>query len=167
MHLARCRTRRSASCDYNPVMPRRIANGLTLLSAVVCAGSAMLVGRSWFRVDMVNVPIRLRAVTVDGQLLLMHGPYLRASYETGHAAWIRPHVDDVWGDLRGVRWLGVGWGTSGVKVLILPFWLLPLLTAIPPVRWWRARRRKGGQGFAIDGADYGSPADGTGAGDAD
>src|SRR5687768_18493537 len=100
-------------------MSKRIANGLTLLSAVVCVGSAMLVGRSVFRIDIVNVPMRLRVAAVDGQLLLMHGPfYPRASHESGPVARIRRDVDDIWGDIRGIRWLGVGYGTSGVKVLI-------------------------------------------------
>jgi hypothetical protein len=33
--------------------------------------------------------------------------------------------------------------------LILPLWLLPLLTAIPPARWWRARRRASWTAFAV------------------
>ena len=67
------------------------------------------------------------------------------------AARLRPAVDNVWRRLRGIRALGVGWNMTGVQDewLILPLWLLPLLTAIPPARWWRARRRASGTGFAV------------------
>ena len=53
-------------------MPKRIANGLTLLSAVVCVGSAMLVGRSFYRYDVDDSFLLRRDVSVrslvDGQL---------------------------------------------------------------------------------------------------
>ena len=154
MLSARCRTRRSASSDYNPVMPKRIANGLTLLSAVMCVGSAMLVGRSWLRADSVYVPIGQAsvgvAITVDGTVMLLHATSFRA-FGFGYAS---ETYDGLWQRLTGIRWLGFGWGSLpvGITVLVLPLWLLPLLTAIPPVRWYRARRREGGRGFAVEGA---------------
>jgi hypothetical protein len=142
-------------------MPKRIANGLTLLSAVVCVGSALLVGRSWFRFDSVIVPIGgenvFWAATCQGQMLLSHFQDPAASLEhISDELPPRDEVDRLWRDLRGVRWAGIGWGSyKGEKVLILPLWLLPLLTAIPPVRWYRARRRAGGRGFAVEGAASG------------
>ncbi|HEV2295479.1 MAG TPA: hypothetical protein VGR35_16640 [Tepidisphaeraceae bacterium] len=62
-----------------------------------------------------------------------------------------------WGGMRGSRWLGIGWGgVSEQKLLILPLWLLPLLTAIAPVRWLLKRRRERGRGFAVEGAGAGA-----------
>ena len=122
-------------------MPKRLANGLTLLSAAVCLGSAMLVGRSMFAEDVMTLySARLEAATINGQIVVKEDRY----------PWAFP--DPV---LSGMEeaWLGIGWGTCARgKYVILPLWLLPLLTAIPPVRWWRARRREGGRGFAVEGA---------------
>jgi hypothetical protein len=141
-------------------MPKRLANGLTLLSAVVCVGSAMLVGRSFFRSDFVRVPVgnenECGAGTSPGQLVIWHDPvpsYLR--YDSADPATTRKDLDEIWPELTGIRWIG-GWGRydfgAGIEdVVILPLWLLPLLTAIAPVRWYRARRREGGRGFAVKG----------------
>jgi hypothetical protein len=163
-------------------MPKRIANGLTLLSAVVCVGSLALLTRSRFRVDGVTIPFNERAAmgayTVDGRLLLWHQrfakpTYARILYSNENAAQLRLGQGEFWREIAKIRWLSIGWyATKRHKFIMLPLWLFPLLTAIPPVRWWRARRREGGRGFAVDGADHGvrahgTRADGTGAGGAD
>jgi hypothetical protein len=36
------------------------------------------------------------------------------------------------------------------KIIVLPLWLLPILTAILPVRWWLIRRRRGGREFPVE-----------------
>src|SRR5688500_18404303 len=68
-------------------------------------------------------------------------------YFSRSAREVRPQLDRLWrSEARGIRPLGLGWGTANsLTYLILPLWLLPLLTAIPPVRWWRARRRVAAQ----------------------
>ncbi|HEV2293203.1 MAG TPA: hypothetical protein VGR35_05065 [Tepidisphaeraceae bacterium] len=137
-------------------MPRRLANGLTLLSAVVCVGSAMLVGRSFWRVDTVTVPVGRTTqgaiAAAEGQLWLI-GVRARTSFsyeELEYTPSLRSEIGSIWGELHGIRWLGSGYGRyGGTTYLILPLWLLPLLTAIPPVWWWRKRRRDGGRGFAV------------------
>ena len=101
------------------------------------------------------------AATVDGQLLLLWAPGPK-SFEFGYdydgesARSFRPGLDQIWAGVRGIRWLAIGWGTSRIglnaTIVILPLWLVPILAAIPPVRWWRARRREGGRGFAVDAA---------------
>ena len=140
-------------------MPKRIANGLTLLSAVVCVGSALLVVRSFFLADSLYVPIGPArccvAVTIDGAVMLLHElSFGGFSHSTGSAAEVRSETSDaIWNGLTGIKRLGIGWGyLIGTQILVLPLWLLPLLTAIPPVRWHRARRREGGRGFAVEGA---------------
>ena len=159
-------------------MPKRLANGLTLLSAVVCVGSAMLVGRSLVVTDAVTLPYwpdrQSTIVLVDGTLVVTHiSRDGRFEYGTGRARVMRRHLVPYRQKAAGIPWMGFGWGRMDrERYLFLPLWLLPLLTAIPPVRWWRARRREGGRGFAVDGADHGvrahgTRADGTGAGDAD
>jgi len=138
-------------------MPKRAANGLTLLSAVVCAGSLLLVGRSFFRCDSLSISAVKETVssvgTIDGQLWLLHGPAYRFTfYSSQPVAAVRAGVSMTWGYLRGFPRLGIGWGSMFEwKYLILPLWLLPVLTAIPPARWWRARRR-GGRGFPVESA---------------
>ena len=141
-------------------MPKRLANGLTLLSAVVCVLSAMLVGRSVFRMDSVFLPLgRERGGSIhvmDGRLFVARFPHgADYDYESRTTAEVRPTLNWVWASRPGIPWLGIGWhgpDTYGYRYLVLPLWLLPLLTAIPPVRWWRARRREGGRGFAVEGA---------------
>ena len=137
-------------------MPKRIANGLTLLSAVVCVGSAMLVGRSLFQADEFFVPLGqeggLWMGTLDGQLMLGSDPSTFNFEHLSFPAWEgRRELDDSWRELTGIRWIGIGWGKLRDRAfLILPLWLVPLLTAIPPVRWWRARRRNVTRGFAVE-----------------
>ena len=146
-------------------MLRRIANALTLLSAVVCVGSAMLVGRSFWRADQVWTTGRVQASigTVDG-LVILSVVYNREAdgvevggFRTHDSAQLRTPSAAMLRRMKGVRWLGVGFTHSPgwpvtITELILPLWLLPLLTAIAPVRWWRVRRREGGRGFAVEGA---------------
>ncbi len=149
-------------------MPKRLANGLTLLSAVVCVASAMLVGRSFYREDQVysyNAQNHVVAQTAYGQLFLRHHHPTFAS-KTPWWSWSvshRPvvskrdlaHLDSLWGNFPGVRWV-ICWGSFGawerVRFVVLPLWLLPLLTAIAPVVWWRKRRREAGRGFPIEQA---------------
>jgi hypothetical protein len=137
-------------------MPRRIRNVLTLASAVLCLGSALLVGRSVFRYEMVVLPlprdIHFGIGVIDVKLMLWHG---RGSGTFVHknvsSASARPGFHLLWQALTGIRWLGVGWGTRAPNAfLILPLWPLPLLTAIAPVRWWRRRSSSyGARGFAV------------------
>ena len=133
-----------------------------LLSAVVCVGSAMLVGRSFFRVDRLTFPVADEsngwAATVSGYVLAVFNdrpPRGAFKYDT-FGVDVFYHVRDWFEDRSGVPWL-VAWDTRGWAVmLVLPLWLLPLLTAIPPVRWYRARRRERGRGFAVEGSAPGA-----------
>jgi hypothetical protein len=135
-------------------MPRRLLHVLTILSAVICVGSLLLVVRSFIRMDTVGFPTGTTSAcgvfSLDGQVNLWHerdddgGSY--AFFHSSKPASVsrRFFSDELWsGDSRitGIRWLGIGWGNvDGSKFLVLPLWLLPLLTAILPVRWWRGRR---------------------------
>ena len=139
-------------------MPKRIANALTLLSAVVCVGSAMVVGRSLFRYDAVVIPMdpdtSLGVGAIDATVIvwlgLGTGRVVRFSLSIGNS---RAGFDTVWQTLTGIRWLGIGWGIYGGHfILILPLWLVPIVTAVAPARWWRARRRGAGRGFPVEGA---------------
>ncbi len=146
-------------------MPRRVANALTLLSAVVCVGSLLLlVGRSFFLADTATVRIATTGAgaavfTGDGHLGLACGPFARnfGHHSRSVSGW-RQAYQATWTGVSGIKWLGIGWvmGPRGA-LLILPLWLLPLLTTIPPVRWWRARRRGVGRGFAVMSAGDASP----------
>ena len=150
-------------------MPKRIANALTLLSAVVCVGSALLVAGSWLWVNAVTIPLEggrsaIGAYAIDGRLHLWHnriglrrfqrlGAYFQFSHQTASAAQLRLGQGQSWREMARVRWLSIGWYiTGGPKMVVLPLWLLPLLTAIAPVRWWRARQRRGGRGFPVESA---------------
>ena len=137
-------------------MPKRVANVLTLLCAVVCVTSALWVVRSRFRVDQAGLTIgqgRLWLTVIDAQVIVAwdSSALLPPSFDSFDAARLRPAADSVWPRMRGIRALGIGWNTTGAmdERLILPLWLLALLTAIPPVRWWRARRRASGAGFEV------------------
>ena len=137
-------------------MRKRIANVLGLLCAVVCVTSALWVVRSCFSSDQAGVSIgqgRLWLATIDAQLIVAWDPsaVLPPSFDSVDAAGLRPALDTVWSGLRGIRALGIGWNLTGLQDerLILPLWLLPLLTAIPSVRWWHARRRASGAGFDV------------------
>ncbi len=123
-------------------MPNRAMKGLTLLSAVVCLLSLLLVGRSVFCLDALSVPIAPRrgysASILDGQLRLWNHDGTSFGYRSYPAAvWRRGESVRWQHDIAGVRWV-IGWGSHGLldqfRFLILPLWLLPLLTAIPPVR---------------------------------
>src|SRR5688500_6676803 len=137
-------------------MPKRVANVLTLFCAVVCVTAALWVVRSYFRADQAGISIgqgRLWLSVIDAQIVAGWDPsaVLPPSVDSLDAARLRPVLDAVWRRLRGIRALGVGWSMTGVQDEwgVLPLWLIPLLTAIPPVRWWRARRRASGAGFAV------------------
>jgi hypothetical protein len=135
-------------------MRRRVINALTLVSAVVCVGSALLVGRSFFRVDVVRVPASpgsVGATAFDAKLILWESPIPGdRRYFTEDVTEYRSAVAKVWNDITGIHWLAVGWGSSiGGNYLILPLWLVPIVTAILPVRWWMRRRREGRRGFEV------------------
>jgi hypothetical protein len=139
-------------------MLQRARNALTLLSAAVCVIAAIWVGRSYFRMDQVGVSIgqgRLWLTTLDAQVIIAwdapNAP-VRPFFQSYDASKMRPAAALLWSRLRGIRALGVGWNLSGTQDerLVLPLWLLALLTAIPPVRWWRARRRCETRGFAVE-----------------
>ena len=137
-------------------MPKRLANGLTLLSAVVCVGSAMLVGRSFFWADSLWIVghVQIGITTIDGLGFVSargrpaHKGTWLFRFDKKDSGMLRPEVDRVWLRMQGVRWLRLGFDAPSHEIL-LPLWPLPLLTAIPPVRWWRARWREGGRGFAV------------------
>ncbi|HEV2295258.1 MAG TPA: hypothetical protein VGR35_15505 [Tepidisphaeraceae bacterium] len=139
-------------------MPSRLANGLTLLSAVVCVGSAMWVGRSMFVADIVGLPVEKNngclGVTIHAQMwLVLDWSTREFFYSSRRAAELGADEEEIWSAAWGIQWLGLGWGSIGKQTfLILPLWLLPLLTAIAPVWWWRKRRRDGGRGFPVEGA---------------
>jgi hypothetical protein len=121
-------------------MLQRIRTALVLLSAVVCIGSAFLAVRSCFRSDQAGLTVRqsrLWLTVLDAQLIIALDPavVLPPSFDTYDAAKVRPAADTVWPNMTGIRPLGIGWNMTGTQDerLILPLWLLPLLTAIPPV----------------------------------
>ena len=138
-------------------MLNRARSALALLSAVVCVGSALLVGRSFFRTDQAGISIgpgRLWLGAIDAQLVVAWDPsaVLPASFISRNASDMRPALDALWGGLSGVRPLGVGWNLTGAidERAVLPLWLVPLLAAVAPVRWWRKRRRYAGRGFVVE-----------------
>jgi hypothetical protein len=134
-------------------MPRRPLHVLSLVSAVVCVLSLVVVGRSFVRSDVVFVPIGHDStcyfVSVHGQMALAHvRAYRDFKYASVDTANVRPAIDRVWQNLAGIRWLGIGWG---YRMVVLPLWLVPVVTAVLPVRWWVIRRRAGGgRGFAVE-----------------
>ena len=136
-------------------MRRRVMKILTLVSAIICVGSLLLVGRSFVVFDFVGAPFGQRdlcgAGTIDGQLILLHERRpVQFYYFNQSARSQRREMEPVWQNLNGVRWLGVGWGSAfGEDFLILPLWLVPMVTAILPVRWWVRRRREGRRGFEV------------------
>jgi hypothetical protein len=150
-------------------MPKRLLHVLTFASAVVCAGSFLLVVRSFFRVDVVEAitngyPSAFAGVaTVNGQFCLASSPAIpldqsyQWNYEVERAATIRPRLDEYWSNMWGVRWVGIGCGTSPYRILVLPLWIVPILTAIPPARWWRLHRLRT-RGFAVLEAPAEQPA---------
>jgi hypothetical protein len=138
-------------------MRRRVMNLLTLVSAVVCVGSALLVGRSFWWADILRVPTGEASGwvlgTVDARLEVSYVEFpLKLEYLSVRSIFIVANQDQYWKQLTGVRWLRLGWGSpvGVVTVLILPLWLAPILTAILPVRWWVRRRREGGRGFEVE-----------------
>jgi hypothetical protein len=135
-------------------MRARLLHIVTLASMVICAASLALVGRSFFRADEAHVPIglhnKLGVATVDGKLTLWHGKYSSEwSYSSGSVAIARRAYDNWSQTASGVPSVGIGWqAPSGRQYLVLPLWLLPLLSAILPLRWWR-RRRSHTRGFPV------------------
>ncbi len=146
-------------------MPRRIANALTLVSAVVCVLSAMGVGRSFFCGYQVWTQGQIQAsvAVIDG--LLINSTYVS---DVGVTSWggsmaidaaaLRPKTSAMLRRISLVPWLGLGFnfaggsgavGSPSITEVILPLWLLPLLTAIAPVRGWRKRRREARRGFPV------------------
>lgn len=86
-----------------------MANALTLLSAVVCVGSLMLVGRSFVRTDAVLISTVKEhvssAATIDGQLWLVHATGSDSffySYFSRSSAAARPDASTMRTSLRGV-----------------------------------------------------------------
>jgi hypothetical protein len=159
-------------------MRKRPLHILSLISAVVCVQSLGVVVRSFFRLDGVWAQVRrehgIKAVTLDGRLWLSVEPYPLGytAYFVDEAAANREFYDWMWGELSGVRWLGIGWGNASSArgdyyTVVLPLWLVPIVTAVLPVRWWVIRRRSGGgRGFSVEVA--GESAVGTeGAGDSE
>ena len=148
-------------------MPKRVVNGLTVLSAAVCLLSLILVARSCFRADQAGFAAgraRLWFSAIDAQLIVAWDPsavfpasfVVPALFDSYDAARLRPAFDTVWPRMTGIRALGIGWNLSAAmdERAILPLWLVPLLTAILPVRWWRARRRDAGRGFSVEGLSF-------------
>jgi hypothetical protein len=157
-------------------MSRRPLHVLSLVSAVVCVLSLGLVGRSFFRMDQVRFPIagneqsyfpddydadqRKRhflciGSTMDGRMTLEFIPAYRSwGYASARTGEVRPLINRSFGQhMTGIRWLGIGWGTTieGISFVLLPLWLVPVVTAVLPVRWWVIRRRAGGgRGFAVE-----------------
>ncbi len=143
-------------------MPKRAANVLTLVSAVVCAGSVLFVARSFLRLDSMHVGFGERnvfmAIIMDAQLFLRHhtptfaGGNSFSHHSRGVRKKDRAEQDRMWRNFSGVRWV-ICWGAYGrwerFRFVILPLWLVPLLAAILPVRWGRTRRRDGGRGFPV------------------
>ena len=139
-------------------MPKRIANGLTLLSAVVCGGSLLLLGWSLFRYETLTLPIgpdtSVGIGAIDAQLLLWHGRGSGGLHRYSLSAdSARPGLDLLWRALKGIRGLHIGWGSYAMhRVLVVPLWLIPVLTAVVPVRWWRAHRARRARGFPLEAA---------------
>jgi hypothetical protein len=137
-------------------MRRRVVNVLAGVSAVVCVLSLGVVGRSFFWSDALWVPIGQNnacgAGTFDGQVMLGHAPHSRRfEYFSESASEGGPALNVLWRDMTGIRWLGIGWGTPlGYTILILPLWVVPIVSAVLPVWWWRVRRRAGGRGFEVE-----------------
>jgi hypothetical protein len=143
-------------------MPRRPLHVLTLASAVICVGSLILVGRTFFRADRVIIKTGQGvswAEALDGQLLLEDYRY---NYPTPPLAFTAYDATSrrrmlrarwVGGEIKGVRWIGFGFDVTSnpaMKVLVLPLWPVPILTAILPIKWWRQRRfRSELGGFAV------------------
>jgi len=134
---------------------------LTLASAVICSGSLLLVVRSVFRADVIEATTNgypyasAGMATVNGQFWLLWSPVLPFDrpytwrYDVERAATVRPRLNQHWSKVWGIRWVGIGCGMSPYRILILPLWILPVLTAIPPARWWHMRRRAT-RGFPIN-----------------
>jgi hypothetical protein len=139
-------------------MRRRVVKIVTVVSAVVCVGSLLLVGRSFFVGDVVRVPFETYrscgAASVQGQLIVFRtgwGPH-QFAYFRDSTSELGDDLDQTWNGATGIRQLGIGWRNSDhVLVLILPLWLLPIVTAILPVWWWVRRRRAGRRGFEVVG----------------
>jgi hypothetical protein len=141
-------------------MAKRPLNVLTLISAMMCVATAGVVGRSFVRMDVVHVPIgkssSAEVQTIDGRFraiyptkiqrrLFRHFTYETAQYRRHVAGWAEKS--------SGLPKVGIAWArsASGAAIILLPLWLLALLTAILPLRWlllgWA--RRRGGRGFAV------------------
>jgi hypothetical protein len=134
-------------------MRRRVVKIVTLVSAIICVGSLLLVGRSFVRVDVVGGPLGQSSsggiTSIEGELVLWYDVYHQPfGYFSATPGELRHIQYLLWADIQGIRWLSVGWGVSGgERVLVLPLWLMPIVTAILPVRWWVRRRREGRRGF--------------------
>jgi hypothetical protein len=137
-------------------MRRRVMTVVTVVSAVVCVGSLLLVGRSMLRWDLVAMPLgdeqACGAYTSAGRLVLWHASYhQRLAHGSGSGSSGRPELEWFWEhEVRGVRWMGIGWGPfNGLQVLVGPLWPVAMVTAILPVWWWGRRRREGRRGFEV------------------
>jgi hypothetical protein len=145
---------------YDGGMRNRPLHVLSLVSAVVCVLSLGLVGRSFYRADVMVAPIWQASEHVvfalDGKVVLtqVSRTYDRWTCFSVHPSGYRELVESFWRKVAGIRWLGIGWGgTAGWwNILILPLWLVPVVTAVLPVRWWVIRRRARAwrRGFAVE-----------------
>src|SRR5687767_8593747 len=139
-------------------MRRRVISVMAGLSLFVCAASAVLIARSYVRVDRIEVPLGKDhsglVYCVRGRLLLWHVttlPELRYSSSRATDA-TREWFEWLWHVPIGRAWWGLGWGSAPhAKFLILSLWPVPVLTGALPLRWLLQRRRRNWRGFVVAG----------------
>src|SRR5690349_1709149 len=124
-------------------MPKRMLHVLTLASAVICLGSLVWVGRSLARLDDATFSFAggtiYNAYTIDGRLVVTRRNLITPryfAYRSDPASLYRQGLRMSWEETPG---LGIRWERFSRDgfFLGLPLWLLPIVCAIPPVRWWR------------------------------
>jgi hypothetical protein len=138
-------------------MRRRVVNVLAVVSAVVCVLSLSLVGRSLCcRSDAVWIGIggwTYYVRTSDGQLVAHRSAntaFSRFGYNSVRHAGTLSSFMMTWEEVNGIQGI-VNWGTArGMPIIILPLWVVPIVSAVLPVWWWRVRRRAGWRGFAVE-----------------
>jgi hypothetical protein len=128
-------------------MPRRLLYVLTFASAVICVLSLGLVVRSFFRLDAVVIPVGesvVGAFTIDARLCLWKRAHPGRDfffYPYPRSAFINYGTYRDWDAAKRARWLNLGWNFTTIeKNVFLPLWLVPIVSAILPVRWWRRHR---------------------------
>jgi len=147
-------------------MLRRLRNGLSLASAVICLGSLILIGCSILRMDRVAFSfgggISYSAHLVDGTLELARRStdlgrfFLYMKYSSAERRFIRSRGGTP-PYMTRVRWTGIAWGAipGYGRYLTLPLWIVPIVAAVPPICWWRRRRTRACLGFAVEGCEGG------------